>query len=353
MLMSKAEITALKVIGEYMDASAKMLSGTWGFALRTLLELGLLKYNRERTCLRLSEAGAEILRGTGVEVKEYGLRSKGRILERRLQNSEVALFFNEIECDVFLERLPRIIDKPMYLSSSALRRQKSSNVLGMSKFLGLFYTAEMTYAVYNVSDTAEIFYPSTDEDIFTRELISANAPTRILYVSEQSLDEMVRIFTETTPAKMSKHGCTFYQAIERFDSPVNLVSMRTGINQLRVMLTQDYKAKISRFMLDTGYRTVNADFLDAEFADGYFFVFIDFDVKRLEAAMKVSEKLHILVLEEQLSALEILLKNRTAEIYAISADKVFEILGIATPENMNAEPFRGDDGKCLIVRENE
>jgi hypothetical protein len=351
MLMSKAEMAALWVIGEYMDAPAKMLEGRQGFTLSTLLQQGFLKHNRERTCLRLSGEGAEILRLTGVEVKEYGLRSKGRILERRLQNTEVALFFSEAGVDVFAKEIPQQIAEPMYLSAAIFRRQKCANVLGMSKFLGLLYTLAETYAVYNVSDTAEKFFPTTDEDIFTRELIRANAPAKILYVSEQSLVEMAQAVVQTPPAEKGKNGCTFYQAIKRFNVPVSLLSIsdKASENQMRIMLTEDYKMRLARFMLDTGCSPIVADFIDAKFADGYFIVFIDFDVKRLEQALRVIKELHILVLTEQLSALEILLKNRKAETYAIDAHKAFEILEIPEPEDMNLAQYKTEEGVGVIA----
>jgi hypothetical protein len=375
MLVSKAEMTALKITNNYMDTSAKMLAGEQGFVFGELLERGYLKLNNDRSCLRLTRAGAEILRCAGVAVKEYVPQS-GRVLERRLQGSQVALYLCNLGIDVFLTKMPTSITEPAYLASAELRRQKCSNVLGMSKFLGLLYTTAETYAVYNVSDSAEKFFPTTDEDIFTRELIRANAPAKILYVSEQSLVEMAQTFVQTDSAEKRaekvKHGCTFYQAIKRFTAPVSLLSLHKSENQMRIMLTEDYKMRLAKFMLDTGCSPVVADFVDAKFADGYFIVFIDFDVKRLEQALAVIKELHILVLTEQLSALEILLKNRKSqrrdepqraglpdrranldtnriETYAIDARKAFEILEIPEPENMNLVQYTTKEGVGVIA----
>lgn len=353
MLVSKAEITALKIIALYMDAPAKIPAGERGFALREILERGYLKYNCERTCLRLTEAGAEILRRADVHVKEYVPQS-GRALERRIQGSQVALFLSSLGIDVFAAKKPTAVSEPVcspkYLASAELRRQKSANVLGMSKFLGLLYTNGATYVVYNVSDTAEKLYPANDEDVFKRELISANAPAKILYVSERSLLEMAQTVVESAPAENGKQGCTFTQAIRRFNAPVSLLSLRESSDQLRIMLTDDYKEKLARFMLNVSYSAVTAAFIDAKFKAGYLLVAIDFDVKRLEQALAVIKNLHVLVLAEQVAALKLLLRDRQAQICTITAQEAFEVLGIPVLENANLEQFRTQEGVGIIAR---
>jgi hypothetical protein len=41
MLVSKAEMTALKIVGAHMETSAKMLAGEWQFPFEQLLAFGL------------------------------------------------------------------------------------------------------------------------------------------------------------------------------------------------------------------------------------------------------------------------------------------------------------------------
>jgi hypothetical protein len=348
MLVSKAEMSALKIAAVYMDTPAKMLEGEQGVVLSEMLERGYLKFSNDCSCLRLSAGGAEILRRAEVDVKEYVPQS-GRALARRLQGSQVALFLSSLGVDVFQKSVPKTIAEPVYLASAELRRQKCSNVLGMSKFLGLLYAPAETFAVYNVSDSAETLFPATDEDVFTRELICGNSAAKILYLSQQTLAEMSRVVVESAPAETSKHGCTFVQAIGRFNSPVSLISTLESANQMRVMPAVGYREKLARFMLGSGYSSVNADFVDAKFAGGYFLVFIDFDIKRLEQALRLIKSLHILVLSEQLSALDVLLKNRKAEIYAIDSAKVFEVLDIPEPVDLNSQAHLLKEGGGVIA----
>jgi len=349
MLISKAEMESLRVISVYKDAPAEILN-TERYMLNTLLDLGYLKLNRAKTSLRLTKAGAEVLLSAGIPA-EIETRSAGymRMLERRMQSTQVALFFNSMDINVFSEDIPREILELRYLPTSVLRGNNYSNVLGMSKFIGLLYTVEFTYAVYNISNPTETFYPQTDEDIFTREIISANTPVKILYVSGRNLDEMAEGIVKQSPTE--KRICGFEQAIERFNSPVCLVSMNdTGCNQLRIMLTEDYKEKLARDMLEEDYCYVNADFLDASFNGKYLIVFIDFDVKRLETALKIVNNLHILVLKEQLPALRVLLNNRKAVIYAIEAEKSFEVLGIPKPQDRSTEQYKTKEGGGVVVK---
>jgi hypothetical protein len=354
MLISKAEMGALRVVGMYKDAPAKIAER---YMLTELSDYGYLKFNRARTCLRLTEAGAEILLRAGIKA-EVEVRSAGymRVLVRRMQNAEAALFFNSIGIDVFLDNVPKEVSESVYLSSSALRRQKYANVLGMSKFMGLLYTGAETFAVYNTADMAEKLYPQTDEDVFTREIISANAPAKILYVSDESLNTMAESVSVSAQADMAKtaesvpHGCTFAQAIWRFGVPVSLVSMCDGENQLRIMLTENHRDRIARHMLTGGYSQVNADFVDAKFKNGYLIVFIDFDVKRLEQALRIVKDLHIIVLDEQLAALDVLLAERKVEVYSIEAKRLFDILGIPALENANLEQYKTKEGVGVIAK---
>ena len=358
MLISKAEMIALQIVGEYTDAPAEMLMGKQGLPLCEMLGHGYLKFSENKSSLRLTKAGAEILSKIGVNVK-IGIRSTGRKLQRKLQGAQAAMFLSSLGINVFVSSVPKSIFEPMYLSSAELRRQKYSNVLGMSKFLGLLYAKEVSYVVYNISGLAaraEIFYPQTDEDIFTREIISANNPAEILYVSDKSLYEMAAAFVETqsnkTPTEKIKHGCGFYQAIERFNVPMKLVSMPESADQLRIMLTEDYRDKLARYMLNADYAWTAADFVDSKmlgFKDGYFIVFIDFDVKKLERALSIIHDLHILVLKEQIPALKILLQNRKAKIYSITSSEAFEVLGIPPPVNMNLEQYKTAEGVGIIA----
>jgi hypothetical protein len=133
MLISKEEMETLMIVGTYMDAPAKMLEGMWGLSLKKLLEFEFLKYNKELTSLRLTEAGAEILLEIGIKVKT-GTRVIGRTLERRHQGVQVAMLLSELGIDVFLKDLINgVVVEPAYLSSAQMRRQGYKNMLGRPK----------------------------------------------------------------------------------------------------------------------------------------------------------------------------------------------------------------------------
>jgi len=108
MLLSKAEMTALRVVGMFADTPAEMLRAVdWGNVFSEMLERGYLKFNREKTSLRLTETGVEILSEAGVYVKA-GTRATGRILVRRFQASQVALLIGGLGIDEI--NVPKIFD---------------------------------------------------------------------------------------------------------------------------------------------------------------------------------------------------------------------------------------------------
>jgi|GEM_PF-1965343 len=366
MLFSKAEMDALKVIGAYMDVPAKISDAETRNMLSEFLEYGYLKFNRARTSLRITEAGAEILIKAGFPAKTQSRSiGDGNLLERRLQSSQTAMFFNSLGIDVFSKEIPEEdkISRTMYLSTAELRRHNYANVLGMSKFIGLLYTSDFTYAVYNVSNTAEsgkppVFFPQIDEDIFRREIISANNPAKILYMSDRELNWMSADYVDAAknPAKTKDKSVNvltgFYQAIEYFTVPVCFIPFSPlGSAQMRIMLTENYKEKLAKYFLPSSYRPVIANFIDAQFggSEKFLLVFIDFDVKRLQKAAKIIRDLNIVALKEQIPALTTILGEYKAKIYSIETALAFEVLGINQAEDTRTEQFRTEKGVGIIA----
>jgi hypothetical protein len=357
MLISKAEIEALKIVDAYYDTPAKMVtSAVWGELFNELLKQGFLKYNRECTCLRLTEDGAKILQRVGIKTREYKFRAAGRTMERRLQSTETAMLFSEIGANVLLNSLPKESEvvKPLYLSAAEMRRRKKENVFGMSKFIGLLYSAGITYGVYNVSSPAETFFPLTDEELFKRELIMANAPAKIMYIADCGLEKMAEAYVNTSPTETVENAsplADFYQAIELFTYPVCFVPIDAcGVTQLQIMLTDNYRSKLARCMIDVDFRNPPANYLDAAFGDNeHLIVFIDFDVKRLEKAIRLAKNLNVLVLTEQENALRTLIKGYDVNVCLIEADEVFSELKIPQLENKLLRQFTTEKGDGMLA----
>lgn len=355
MLISKAEMDALRVTGVYMDAPAKIFEGIGKNVLGCMLADGYLKFDREHTCLRLTEGGAEILRQAGLRVREYVYQSKERVLTRRLQGAETAMFFCGLGIDVFLKSFPDEAAGTGYLATAEIRRQKGENVLGRSKFFGLLYTSDTTYAVYNVSDPAEILYPGTEEDVFDRRLFLAGNPAKILYVSDKPLTAMAEAYVKTPPAEIKKDGNkisgSFYQVVEHFTMPVCFVPNNAfGAVQLQIMQTENYRDILAWSMVPKSYSKPLVDYIDAIHSKGYLLVFIDFNVKRLEKALVYGDKLSILVLKEQEEALEILLKGRETNVACLSQEEVLQALKIKPLENRRLKQFTTEKGVGVFAK---
>ncbi|MCL2637509.1 MAG: hypothetical protein FWD48_03980 [Oscillospiraceae bacterium] len=355
MLISKAEMDVLRIVGAHKDAPAEIIKNVLGEFLDDMLERGYLKSTRENTNLRLTNAGVKLLLEAGTKAKT-GTRVIGRTLERRHQGAQVSIFLCELGIDVFLKDvIKEVIVNPAYLSSAEMRRQGYKNMVGMSKFNGLLYSNKVTYAVYNVSDTSEKFYPLTDESVFKCEIIRAHVPAEIMYIADCSLKEMAETYVNRPPAEIIENAspaADFYQAIELFTAPVYLVPADSiGRAQLQIMLTENYKEKLARYMIDATFREPPANYLDAVFDENkHLIIFIDFDVKRLEKAIRLTENLHILVLTEQEDALRALLNGRSAAIYSIDTNEVLnDVLQIPPLENRRLEQFRNEKGDGVLA----
>lgn len=354
MLINKAEMEALRIVSEYMDAPAEIFKNMEDESLDDMLVRGYLKHNRELSSLRLTEDGAEILQRAGIEAKEYVSQSKKRVLVRRHQGAKVAMFLREAGVDVFLKEKPLEITEPVYISAAEIRRHGKRNVLGRAKFIGLLYTSKVTYAVYDVSSPDERIYPLTEHDIFKRERIRVNNPEKVMYIADCDLSQMTQAYVTSPPAEIVEDAPTpadFYQAIDLFPAPVCFAPIDTiGSIQLKIMLTENYREKLARYMLNVSYHSPPADFVDAAFKGGFLLVFIDFDVKRLENALGATDKLSILIFKQQEPALETLLRDRQAKIAYITPKEAFEALQIPPPKNWQLNQFTNEKGDGVYAK---
>ena len=200
----------------------------------------------------------------------------------------------------------------------------------------------------------EAIVQSLNDHIFRREIIRANAPAEIMYIADSGLTAMITAYINSAPAKIKEDtafSADFGQAVNLFSSPVYFIPADDcGKNQLYIMLAENYNEKIARYMLPVSYRPPDNDLIDARFGDdGSLIVLIDFNVKRLEKALRLTDNLHVLVLEEQMPALKVLLNGRGAEIYSIKAKEAFEILGIPPPVDLRLEQFTNEKGVGVIA----
>ena len=350
MLLSVAEMDLLKIIGVYRECPTTHYQRA---EIVALLSHRLVRINKARTSYRLTWEGAKILTSACVQAEvDKNPRSEGRVLERRLQAVEIALFLNLLEANIFLEKVSKEVTNPGFLSTNVIRSLKSSNVLGISKFNGVIYTKSMTYITYNVSNEDELIFPQIDEEVFRREVIRANNPVKILYMKSATLDEM--LYSLLNNVCKNGNQFSYYSAIDEFSSPVCLVPLNAcGQAQLQIMLTENYGEKVAQYLLKSEYVKTETPWADAIYAatGEYLLVFFDFDIKRLRKAMSVTDKLLVLVLSEQETALDLLLDRKSITKFTISREEVFSVLGIKPPECKNRKPFLTETGDGIIAEE--
>jgi len=364
MLVSKAKMEALRIVGFYKDYNAdvfrpaKMYSEAEAKIFTELLNRRLITFNRKRTSLHITSKGLDVLNkaGLGEGIGKYKL-SENRLMARRHQNAKIAFFLNEIDVDVFLTDIPQRVTGSGFLSASKTRDKSGSNIIGKSKFNGLLYTKSQTYVIYNLTNMNSAVLPLPEENIFMRESIKAHNPVTVLYMCNCGLEQMLNNLLFSTP-DYKKISCGYYDAIQEFSVPVCLVPINSlGLVQMQIMLTQDYKRKIAKDIFRQHFRQSKARWADGINSDvnKYLVVFFDFDIKRLQEALSVEkENLYVLVLKEQKAAVKLLLNSLNmskVKVGTISKNEAFRILNIQSPQDKNLMQFLTADGIGIDVGE--
>ena len=157
MFMTDAEISLLRLC-----AWCKDLPNDSAFLntkdLGSLLLTKLLYYSRNGQSIRLTDSGREILQSIGyVYEKDNTVRSVGTRLTKRLNTSNLMLFFFGGKTDVFCSSVPDRNSPLSFLPSFALRREKNKNPLGTARFNGMLYTKNTARAVYYITEKAEFY----------------------------------------------------------------------------------------------------------------------------------------------------------------------------------------------------
>jgi hypothetical protein len=247
MLLSQREVDILLVAGFYKAVPANLSADLGGDILQSLLSMNLLKTNRSKTACRLSNYGIELLAKAGYNFKpDKHPLGDGDLLTRRLQSAEIALALQQIGADVFQRDLPREAGGNKYLSAYALRRNSCSNILGMAKFNGYYFTPEMTYIIYHLESKLSGFYPNTESDTFIRHMQIVGSNWRVLFMGGKDYEETQSLINRKKESKL-KNDCNFKEAMNEFGNVAILPLNQNGLRLLRIMSAPDYKEKLPSF----------------------------------------------------------------------------------------------------------
>ena len=358
MLLSHADLECLRLAAWCKDLPQNT---TQYLHADTVTHLVLVEYLRKSKCglsYRLTDKGYDVLEQAGYHFdrdKQY--LGKSKTLSRRLELAEITLFLHSLDADVFIENATQVNPALCFMPSFAIRRAKSSNVLGGTRLSGFLYTQENVLVPYYISDGG--IYPNVEQQTFCAEYLSKKKKPVVIYTGKPELPALVHAAYHAEQPKFRTKAKSFAQSIDIFLYPVCFVPLsKNGIRQLRIMCQPDYRKTLAKILLQNdGYIESDNLWCDAinKKHGEPFLVGFDFNLKGFDEAVKMAKgkKLHIAVLDFQAEDATKYLKSKKAKasIYPIEIKLVEDALdlpaGLRVPEEIT--PYQTKEGGYISV----
>ena len=351
-IFTASEITALRLAAWCKDIPLN--SGLPSDSIGLLLRFGYLRQSRCGQSYRVTPMGYKLLEDAGYHYEpDRQYRGQGSVLTRRLQTSEVVMFFHRLGADVFLEHGPPSDGQFSFLPSFALRRKAASNVLGGSRLSGFLYAPDITYVPYYIADGNDGLYPMAEERTFRAPLLCGKNRPAVLYTGKATLEELLDAAARSRVRKAKSTTPTFMQAAKQFTCLTCFVPLsESGLRQLRVMCQPKYRERLIHALLGKQYEPVVTLQSDARHPESNtrYLIGIDCDFTRFERAAQEDGETHIILLANQLDAVQQYLRGKNAVLHPLDMEVVEQALGL--PHSLpcsDLSPFRTAEGGYLHV----
>ena len=330
MFMTDAEISLLRLC-----AWCKDLPNDSAFLntkdLGSLLFTKLLYYSRNGQSIRLTDSGREILQSIGyVYEKDNTVRSVGTRLTKRLNTSNLMLFFFGGKTDVFCSSVPDRNSSLSFLPSFALRREKNKKPLGTARFNGMLYTKNTARAVYYITEENDGLYPEAERNTFTMNITGDKSLERIIEYSAR----------KTTNSR----ALPVLNAVRRLDCPVTFFPLsQAGARQMRIISVRDHRRIIAESILKAKYKPSEKNYYDAA---EKILIGIDMDIPRMETAAEYG--VHIFLLDWQVNAVKEILRGKRAVLHPLSTETAEEMLRLPSELYVKeTKPYITEKGEFL------
>ena len=319
MFMTDAEISLLRLC-----AWCKDLPNDSAFLntkdLGSLLLTKLLYYSRNGQSIRLTDSGREILQSIGyVYEKDNTVRSVGTRLTKRLNTSNLMLFFFGGKADVFCSSVPDRNSPLSFLPSFALRREKNKNPLGTARFNGMLYTKNAARAVYYITEENDGLYPEAERNTFTMNILTGGRKSAAAFTGDKNLERIIEYSARKTT---NSRALPVLSAVRRLDCPVTFFPLsQAGARQMRIISVRDHRRIIAESILKAKYKPPEKNYYDAA---EKILIGIDMDIPRMETASEYG--VHIFLLDWQVNAVKEILRGKRAVLHPLSTETAEEIL---------------------------
>jgi hypothetical protein len=380
MLLNHAEMDCLRLAAWCKDlpqnTTQYIHAGTWDL----LCELGYIKANRAGTCFHPAAKALDILERAGFHYPQDTRRlCAGAALSRRLELAELTLFLYSMGADVFMDAPHAVhtsaqqtpnetppqgiptqhITQPglavSFLPSFALRRAKSSNILGGTRLAGFLYAPQTTFVPYVIRAGNAGVYPHAEQAVFSMEYLTGGKAPAILCTGNPDLSALLAAADHAAEAPFRNGAVTYGKAMAFFSPPVCFVPLsKDGARQLRIICRPDYRKALARALLQKeGYAASGYTWCDgiSQKTGEPLLIGVDMNLKGFERALGFAgeTKLHILLLDFQVEPAKAILKNKKAELHGFSADELDSALGLSGLPEPDFTPYQTKGGDFINV----
>ena len=329
-------------------------------SIKFLIQLGLVNVTRDGQSIRLREKGWRLLRYLGCQYHK-DTKYKSALNERRIEIARILLTFWRAGFQVYGDALEDLGAPQVFVPSMAVRRTSTSDIWGGAVFRGLGRVGPTVCACYHVQEEQRINYQG---ERFMLDKIALRFTTQeAMFFAGPEYIRLARAFRNNTIAKPEEKtgDLTLPQLREAASHPLHLLECGdVGALQLRIMSEADYRYRLAAAIFRTTDRTsqVFSPPIGVTDADGIlpklgpWVMAVDMDIHLIDRAYRQAmaagyEKLLILCLEGQVSALRLLYGKEHVQLLAVSAQNLLDAFGALPLHEPAAEVYVNPKGGLL------
>ena len=290
------------------------------YEVSALFLAGLLRTSKNHKSIRVTEAGNRLLSGIGFNYEQDAqFRGASPLINKRLNTSNLMLFFFGGKTDVFCSSVPDRNSPLSFLPSFALRREKNKNPLGTARFNGMLYTKNTARAVYYITEENDGLYPEAEHNTFTMNILTGGRKSAAAFTGDKSLERIIEYSARKTT---NSRALPVLSAVRRLDCPITFFPLSVnGARQMRIISVRDHRRIIAESILKAKYKPPEKNYYDAA---EKILIGIDMDIPRMETAAEYG--VHIFLLDWQVNAVKEILRGKRAVLHPLTTETAEEML---------------------------
>ncbi len=317
-----------------------------------LVHFDFLRLTRSKKSYRLTPLGYEALQRAGFDYEpDSTYRTDERIVTRRLQDAEIALFFRRFGADIFVDTPHAEKRRDYYISASALRNANNNSLVRNTQMLGFYYTDETMFVPYYVTKDDIGLYANVEmRSIFDQTIRCGRRPF-VIFSGAGYLSEIAEIVMTERCRNEKQTYDSYTEAFEKFECPVAIIPMNEiGIRTMEILKLKDYRTQIAKAVLGEDYLPPNSEHTDAisKSTGENYIVGIDCNIPRMKRAMELDTGApNIIAFDYQVNTIS---KYCWGEVHTIDIAEVERVFRLhRKTERKSDKAFQTKDGSYVRV----